>query len=217
MNKQTTIKEITDNKIVAIIRGVDQSQMIDVVNALVNGGIKLLEFTFDHINENCIDDTVNKIKLCKEYFGDKIYVGAGTVLNVEEVKKAVEAGAEFIISPNVNVEVIKKTSQLGKVSIPGALTPTEAVIAYEAGADFIKLFPAGELGRNYIKALMSPLKHIPFIAVGGITPYNFKEFLEIGVAGIGVGGELVLKSAIKENKYDEITKTAHKFTKNINI
>ncbi|MDI3540872.1 MAG: 2-dehydro-3-deoxyphosphogluconate aldolase / (4S)-4-hydroxy-2-oxoglutarate aldolase [Thermosediminibacterales bacterium] len=217
MNKQAVIKKIFDNKIIAIIRGVDRSLIIDVVNALVNGGITLLEFTFDHVNENYVEDTISKIKLCKKYFGDKVYVGAGTVLSVEEVEKAIDSGAEFIISPNVNVEVIKTTNQLNKVSIPGALTPTEVVTAYEAGADFIKLFPAGELGKNYIKALMSPLKHIPFLAVGGITPYNFKNFLEIGVAGVGVGGELVLKSAIKEKKYDEITRTAYKFTKNINI
>jgi 2-dehydro-3-deoxyphosphogluconate aldolase/(4S)-4-hydroxy-2-oxoglutarate aldolase len=215
MDKPYIKKQIKNNKIIAIIRGVRKEQIVDVVQALTAGGINLLEFTFDHINENYIEETVKKIEMCKSYFGEKVSVGAGTVLTIEEVQKAVNAGAEFIISPNVNNKVIEKTKQLDIVSIPGALTPTEAVNAYEAGADFIKLFPAGELGKNYIKALMSPLEHIPFIAVGGINTNNLREFLEIGLCGVGVGGQLINKKAINANDYNEITKIAKGFTKNI--
>lgn len=215
MEKQAIKQKIIDNKIVAIIRGVAEEQIIDTVKALVNGGVTLLEFTFDHVNKNCIEDTVSKIKLVNEHFGEQVCVGAGTVLTVEEVEKAVGAGAQFIISPNVNVEVIKKTNELNKISMPGALTPSEAVVADEAGADFVKLFPAGELGKNYIKAMMSPLKHIPYIAVGGVNPDNVSEFLEIGVCGVGVGGQLIDKQAIKEKDYNKITKIAEKFIKNI--
>jgi Entner-Doudoroff aldolase len=136
-----------------------------------------LEFTFDHLNKNCIEDNMKKLKITKEYFGDKVCIGAGTVLTVEEVEKAIKAGAEFIISPNTNIDVIKRVNELGKVSMPGALTPTEAVMAYDAGADYVKLFPAGELGKDYIKALMSPLQHIPFIAVGGIEVLSEKYFM----------------------------------------
>ncbi|MFT5875413.1 MAG: 2-dehydro-3-deoxyphosphogluconate aldolase/(4S)-4-hydroxy-2-oxoglutarate aldolase [Clostridium sp.] len=216
MDKQCIKDMITNNKIVAIIRGLEEKDIIDTVKALVDGGITLLEFTFDHTNANCIENTTSKIKLTKNYFRNQVCVGAGTVLNVEEVEKAIDAGAEFIISPNVNTEVIKRTNELDKVSIPGALTPTEAVIAYEAGADYVKLFPAGELGKNYIKALMAPLKHIPFMAVGGINSDNVSEFIEIGMCGVGIGGQLIDKKAIKEKNYDEITKIAKKFVKNIN-
>lgn len=215
MEKQDIKNLIDSNKIVAIIRGVDLNKTIDTVQALVDGGIVLLEFTFDHTNVNCIEDNIKKIRLVKEYFGNKICVGAGTVLNKEEVEKAIDAGAQFIISPNVNTDVIRRTNELGKVSIPGALTPTEAVKAYEAGADYVKLFPAGELGKSYIKALMSPLKHIPFMAVGGINPNNVRAFVEIGIAGLGVGGQLIDKKAIEENNYKKITEIAKEFIKNI--
>jgi 2-dehydro-3-deoxyphosphogluconate aldolase/(4S)-4-hydroxy-2-oxoglutarate aldolase len=210
------VKEVIEaKKIIAIIRGVDEKDAAKVVDALINGGINLLEFTFDHGKPNCIQATATKIKSCKEQFGEKVIVGAGTVLTVEEAERAIEAGAEFIISPNVNTDVIRKTKELGKISIPGATTPTEAIIAYEAGSDYIKLFPAGELGINYIKALMAPLMHIPFMVVGGITPDNCKSFLDLGVKGIGVGGQLINKNAIKEGKYSNITETAKKFTESI--
>lgn len=216
MNKQLIKEKINNKKIVAIIRGIDEKEIIDTVKALIDGGVTLLEFTFDHVNTYCIEETTNKIKMTKDYFGDQVCVGAGTVLYVKEVEKAIEAGAEFIISPNVNTEVIKRTNELDKVSMPGALTPTEAVIAYEAGADYVKLFPAGELGKNYIKALMSPLKHIPFIAVGGINPDNVVGFLELGVCGFGIGGNLIDKKAIKNKEYSKITEIAQNFYKNIN-
>ena len=208
-------KEIEESKIIAIIRGVEEIRILDVVDALIKGGIRLLEFTYDHAKMDYANSTVSKIKRCKVQFGDMVVIGAGTVLSIEEVDMAVEAGAEFIISPNVNIEVIKRTKELGRISIPGAMTASEVVTAYEAGADYVKLFPAGELGLNYIKALMAPLEHIPFMVVGGITPDNFRDYLKLGISGIGVGGKLINKEAIENKQYHLLTEAARKFTNNI--
>jgi 2-dehydro-3-deoxyphosphogluconate aldolase / (4S)-4-hydroxy-2-oxoglutarate aldolase len=197
---------------IAIIRGVEEEQILSTVKALLDGGISLVEVTFDHNQPNFLEATTNKIKKISETFGDRVLVGAGTVLTQEEVVSAVNAGAHYMISPNVSEAVIRKTVELGKVSIPGALTPTEAVFAYDAGADFVKLFPAGELGIKYIRALLGPMKHIPFMAVGGVTPANIKDFLDLGIAGVGIGGSLVNKETCKDT--EKLTEIANQFVQN---
>lgn len=215
MGKIETTRLIHKHKIIAIMRGIEENDLIGTVQAMINGGIQLVEVTFDHNQDNCIEKTINKIRKIIDSFGDQVSVGAGTVLTEKEVVSAVEAGAQFIISPNVDELVIKKATALNVVSIPGALTPTEAVLAYNLGADFVKLFPAGELGKSYIKALLAPLEHIPFLSVGGITPENVKEYLELGVCGVGVGSSLVNKKAINNKNYQLITSIAEQFTLNI--
>ena len=132
-----------------------------------------------------------------------------------EVEAACDAGACLVISPNVDLGVIRRTRQLGMVSMPGALTPTEIVAAYQAGADIVKLFPAGELGLGYIKAVRGPLGYIPMSAVGGVKPENVKEFLDAGVCGFGVGGQLVLSSAVKSGDDAAIEARAREFTQAI--
>ena len=138
-------------------------------------------------------------------------VGAGTVMTVEQVRQAAEAGAEYMISPNVDEEVIRETKRLGKVSIPGAMTPTEAAFAYKCGADIVKLFPAGLLGAAYIKAVKAPLKHIPVTAVGNVNVDNCAEFIKAGAVGVGVGGSLVSAKLVDEGRFDEITATAQAY------
>ena len=138
-------------------------------------------------------------------------VGAGTVMTVEQVRQAAEAGAEYMISPNVDEAVIGETKRLGKVSIPGAMTPTEAAFAHKCGADIVKLFPAGLLGAAYIKAVKAPLKHIPVTAVGNVTVENCAEFIRAGAVGVGVGGSLVSATLVDEGKFDEITATARAY------
>lgn len=129
----------------------------------------------------------------------------------ENVKQAAGAGAEYIISPNINESVIKKTKQLGLISIPGALTPSEIINAHQMGADIVKLFPAATLGLEYIKAILSPINHIPITAVGGITSENARSFIDIGCLGVGVGGNLVNKKLVDENKFETIKKLAYTF------
>lgn len=203
------IKEtILEKKIIAIIRGVTSDHIVQTVQALLDGGICCVEVTYDQMNESGISETLKSIGLLKKTFGEKLALGAGTVLTTGQADSAAAAGAEYIISPNTDTAVIKRTKELGKVSIPGALTPTEVVKAYNAGADIIKIFPVGNLGLGYIKALCGPLGYIPMLAVGGVSPENIKDFIDSGVCGVGIGSNLVNTKLIAAGHYDEIARLA---------
>ncbi|OON95985.1 MAG: 2-dehydro-3-deoxyphosphogluconate aldolase [Candidatus Epulonipiscioides saccharophilum] len=207
--KQNVINAILEHKIIAIVRGVASPDILDTVEALKNGGIKLLEITFNQKDKNTLDNTKRLISMVTEkYSNEEICIGAGTVMNEQQVIAAHEAGAKYFISPNTNVNVIRKVNELGGVSIPGALTPTEAQIAYEAGADFVKLFPAGDLGPGYVKSVCAPLNHIPFLAVGGINASNYLEYMKTGIKGVGIGGNLVDLNAIANKDFEKLTKLA---------
>ena len=210
--KEETIELIQKNKIIAIMRNVEIKKIVKTAEALYNGGIRLIEVTFNQHSATGPEDAIASIRMIAENFGDSICVGAGTVINLEQLSLANDAGVKYIISPNVSTEVIKKTGDYGMVSIPGAMTPTEIISAYNDGADFVKIFPAGNLGVNYIKAISSPINYIPLIAVGGINDKNCSEFFNNGVVGIGVGGDLVNLKLIQENMFDEITILAKKYT-----
>ncbi|WP_317855221.1 bifunctional 4-hydroxy-2-oxoglutarate aldolase/2-dehydro-3-deoxy-phosphogluconate aldolase [Chakrabartyella piscis] len=205
------LEELLQHKVVAIVRGVSSKYILDTVQALKDGGIHAVEITFDQKSREKYEDTLVSLKIIKSHFGDSIGLGVGTVMTAETVKEACDCGAEYIISPNVSESVIRETKKLGLLSIPGALTPTEAALAYEYGADVVKLFPAGNLGKGYIKALMGPLNHIPFMAVGGVNSENVKEFMDIGVVGVGIGGNLVNVSAIENGEFDKITAAAKEY------
>lgn len=151
--------------------------------------------------------------MLKEKFAGKIIPGAGTVITLEQLQMAYDAGAQYIISPNVDVEIIRRTKELGLISLPGAMTPSEIVEAYKAGADFVKVFPVGNLGPAYIKALKAPLSHIPLMAVGGVNEKNAADFLKAGASGLGVGGNLVNKEWIANGEWEKITALAAEFVK----
>lgn len=212
MTHEQVLARIQEEKLVAILRGVPMDRIDGVVSALVRGGVRILEFTFDHAEPDCVKANAEKIRRTVEKFGDQVLVGCGTTLTIEEVEAAHDAGACLVISPNVDMAVIRRTKQLDMVSMPGALTPTEIVAAYEMGADIVKLFPAGELGLGYIKAVRGPLKHIPMSAVGGVKPENVSEYLDAGVCGFGVGGPLVLAKAVKSGDDAAIEERAKAFT-----
>jgi len=209
---ESTIECIAKNKIIAIARNVPLDKIISVGQALYDGGIRLIEVTFNQSSSSGMQDTKQAIKVLCDKFGDKLCIGAGTVMSVEQAQIAYDAGAKYLISPNVDVNVIKKTNDLGIVSIPGALTPSEIAIAYNAGAHFVKLFPAGTLGIDYIKAVMAPINYIPMLAVGGVDEKNIKDFLNIGLKGVGVGSNIVNNKLINEGKFEELTKLAKLFT-----
>jgi 2-dehydro-3-deoxyphosphogluconate aldolase/(4S)-4-hydroxy-2-oxoglutarate aldolase len=208
-------EEILDNKIVAIVRGVKPGQMLRTVEALYQGGIKLLEVTFDQTSPETLAETKASLELIAKSSSQEILMGAGTVVTVDQVDTAIKCGAEYIISPNTDVNVIQRTKELGKISIPGAFTPSEAIIAYQAGADLVKLFPAGLLGAGYVKALRGPLGYIPFVAVGGIDVNNVQDFLKAGVKGVGIGGNLVDVKAINKGEYHKLTEVARKYMEKI--
>lgn len=202
---------IKETKVVAIVRAIDSKYIIDLAKSLMAGGIKCIEVTFNQASTDGSIDTLTSIKTLKDTFGDDLAVGAGTVLSVDDVVRAKEAGAEYIISPNVDEAVIRKTKELGMISMPGALTPSEAVFAYQCGADIVKLFPAGVFGADYIKAVTAPLNHIPFVAVGGVNATNKNSFLDAGCVGVGVGGNLVNKDLIESGKWNDITNYAKEY------
>ena len=206
--RESIIELIEKEKIIAIVRGAEPEQCEAVAKALYAGGIRLMEITYDQKRPESWQATANAIgALAREYEG-RMFVGAGTVTCTQLVELTARAGGAFIISPDTDVEVIKKTRELGLVSMPGALTPSEIKTAHNAGADFVKLFPAGSLGAGYLKAVKAPLSHIKLMAVGGVNEENAAEFLKAGAAGLGVGGNLAKKAWIEAGEYDRLTAAA---------
>lgn len=206
------LNKILEGKIIAIVRGIPSDEVVGLAEALVKGGISCIEVTFDQSSEEKARDTLKAISNIHKTLGDRVCVGAGTVMTTQQVEAAAAAGAEYMISPNTNAAVIAKTKELDKVSIPGAMTPSEVAEAYELGADIVKMFPAGVLGTTYIKAVKAPLKHIPVTAVGGVNPANCADFIRAGAVGVGVGGNLVSPQLVKEGRFDEITTIAKSYT-----
>lgn len=209
---QAVLHQILEDRIIAIVRGIPSGEITGLAQALRAGGIRCMEVTFDPSNPERDADTLASIRAIRETLGGDVCVGAGTVMTAELVRLAAEAGAEYMISPHVSEEVIRETKRLGKISIPGAMTPTEVERAYSLGADIVKIFPAGVLGPGYIRALKAPLKHIPLTAVGGVTADNCAEFIKAGASGVGVGGNLVSSRLVSEAKFDEISAIAKSYT-----
>ena len=202
---------ILDNRIIAILRDVDAENIVDVINALVGGGIISIEIPLNHSTPAAKAASLRTIQKSHETFGDQIFLGAGTILSPEEAEAAANAGAKYIISPNMDPETIKKTKALGLFSMPGAMTPSEIADAYKNGADIVKIFPAGNLGADYIKAIKGPLGFIPFAAVGGVNLENAGKLLQAGYHMIAVGGNLADKKAIQDGDFRKISSLARAY------
>lgn len=209
--REQVIQNILTYKVIAIVRGVYGEDCLHLAEALYAGGIRLLEVTFDQAKPEDHQKTADTIGLLCENLGDKMDFGAGTVTTPELVTLTKNAGGRFVISPDTNESVIRATIDAGMVSIPGALTPTEVLSAHRFGADFVKLFPAGDLGSGYVKAVHAPLNHIQLLAVGGVNEKNIGAFLAAGAVGVGVGGNLVNKNWIAAGEFDKITALAKEF------
>ena len=201
-------KAVRDTRVIAIIRGYAPDVCLRLAEAYADGGIRLVEVTFNQKAPETWKDTVAAIRAIRERFAGEVRAGAGTVLTEEQLSMCVDAGGEYMITPNVNAELIRSCVARGLVAMPGAMTPSEAVTAWSAGASFVKLFPAGSLGAGYVKAVRAPLSHIPFLAVGGITPDNIAEFMRVGCVGAGVGGILSNKAWIESGEWNRITEVA---------
>ena len=215
LNREEIIKDIENKKIIVIMRGFTDEQLVRSVEAMANGGIGLVEITFDQSGAVSDGQIAKKIRMLKDHFKDRVRIGAGTVMTEEQVQFAYEAGAEYIISPDCYEPVIRRTRELGMVSMPGCFTPTEAANAHRYGADFVKLFPNSEVNTSYLKALAVPLSHIKFLAVGGVNANNMKEYLNAGAKGIGVATAIADKAAIANGNYQKITELAKKFTEQL--
>ncbi len=212
IEKQEVIKAIEQHKIIAILRNIDKDKLIPLVNSLYDGGIRLIEVPF---SESDTDETVEKISVLAKAFEGKMYVGAGTVLNDEQVRKTKLAGGSFIISPNTDEKVIKTTYSCGMISMPGIFTPTELVDAIKYGADYVKIFPATLGGAEFIKAVLAPISNAKIIAVGGVTDKNLKDFITAGAIGVGVGSAIADKELVDREDFKAITENALKYTEQL--
>lgn len=211
MSKEV-LERIKKEKIIAIVRNIPTENCIKLAKALYDGGIRIMEITFNQSNPDLWKETTSSIERVREEFGEKMTIGAGTVVSEEQLKLAHDAGAQLIISPDSNEKIIRGTKELDMVSIPGAMTPTEVLSAYNWGADFVKIFPAGALGTSYLKAIFAPINHVPILAVGGVNEDNLESYLAVGAAGAGIGGNLVKSEFIKNGQFDKITQTASLIT-----
>lgn len=215
--KEEVVKFIEDNKIIAICRGIYGDKLVQLVDALYKGGVKLVEVTFDQNDENCVKNTAEAIKLLVSRFKGKVKIGAGTVITAKQVFAAKNAGAEYILSPNADVEIVRIANEIGLVTIPGAMTPSEIIAANKAGADFVKLFPAGTLGLNYAKDLLGPINNVKFIATAGVTPENLGDFLSLGFAGAGISNYLTNKKLVNAGEFDILSKHAKELVEIANL
>lgn len=204
----SVLSQILEHKIIAIVRGVRPEDVLPLAEAMYKGGIRLLEVTMNSA------DPLAVIKEVCASMGDKMIIGAGTVLDAATAREAAAAGARFILSPVLEPEVIKTARELGVVSIPGAYTATEIYAAYKQGADMIKVFPATSAA--YIKDITAPLPKMHLLPTGGITPENIRDFQQAGAAGFGIGSALVnAKSAVTPEYLQQLTEKSQQFIRAI--
>ncbi len=209
MNQQKQLELLQQEKIVAIIRSEKSDQIVNVAKALVAGGVSILEVTFT------VPNALRIIEAVADQLGDKILLGAGTVLDSETARSAMLAGAEFFVSPGTSLPVIETCRRYGKSVFPGAFTPTEVIQAWQAGCDAVKVFPCDSVGYKHIKALKGPLPQIPLIPTGGINKDNAADFIDAGALAVGVGSSLAPKSAIESGDFDTIKACAEEFVATI--
>ncbi len=203
------LEKLLEHKIVAILRGIEDREADGAAGALIDGGIRLMEVTMNTEGATTI------IERWRVRFGADAWIGAGTVLDVDYAKRAIDAGAQFLISPNLDEEVIAYGSERGVAVWPGVMTPTEIVKALKAGASAVKLFPMGTLGIGYLKEIRGPLDKVPIMATGGVDLSNIKDYFAAGANAVGMGGKLVSLDWIKEGRLDLVTERARQFTEAI--
>lgn len=206
MTKQEILSSIIEIGIVPVVRAPSAEAAVRAVEAIYEGGIRAAEITMT------VPGALRALEKVADALGDRIVLGAGTVLDAETVRAAMLAGAEFFVSPGLKLETIEMARRYSKVSIPGALTPTEVLAAWDAGADIVKIFPCGNVGGpKYIKALKAPFPHIEMIPTGGVNLETAGEFLKAGACAVAVGAELVDARSLKEGRYDVIVERARQY------
>ena len=199
-----TLSRIADSGVVAVLRGVDADQLVAIAEALQAGGVDVVEITAD------TPAVTDLIETLTDTFDDLV-VGTGTVLDAETARSTIAAGAAFVVSPSLHEDVIETCNRYGVVCAPGVMTPTEAIRGYEAGADFVKVFPAKTVGPDHLAAMKGPLGQIPLMPTGGVGPTNAGEYVEAGAFAVGAGGALVDYEAAARGDYEVITETAREF------
>ena len=206
MTAKEILSSITEIGIVPVVRTSSAESAIKAVEAIYKGGIRAAEITMT------VPGAVRALEKVADQFGGKIMLGAGTVLDPETARACMLAGAEFFVCPSLRISVIEMAKRYSKVVCPGALTPTEVITAWEAGADVVKIFPCGNVGgAKYIKALKGPFPQVEMIPTGGVNLETAGEFLKAGACALGVGGELVDARTVKEDRYEVIEERARQF------
>ncbi|HWE36027.1 MAG TPA: bifunctional 4-hydroxy-2-oxoglutarate aldolase/2-dehydro-3-deoxy-phosphogluconate aldolase [Isosphaeraceae bacterium] len=205
MSRETTLRRILDGGIIAVVRAESGERLAQVVRALAEGGVTAAEITFT------VPDAVDVIRTVREELGDRVVLGAGTVLDPETARAALLAGAEYIVAPTVNLDVIRLCRRYDKVVMPGAFTPTEVLAAWEAGADVVKVFPAEFGGPAYLKALRGPLPQVRLMPTGGVDLTTAPAFLQAGACCLGVGGSLVDAKAVASGDFGRLRDLASQF------
>jgi 2-dehydro-3-deoxyphosphogluconate aldolase / (4S)-4-hydroxy-2-oxoglutarate aldolase len=205
-SKEQALKLIHRVGLIPIVRTPSADDALRAAEAIIAAGIGIAEITMT------VPNALGVLEQVAKRFGDKVLLGAGTILDKESCNAAISAGAEFIVTPSLDLGVIETARKLDKTCIPGALTPTEIFAAWKGGADLVKVFPCGPVGGpKYIKALKGPFPDIPFVPTGGVTLETTTDYIRAGSAAVAVGGELVNLAALRAGKADEITATARKF------
>ncbi len=210
-NKEKNLQDIVNCGVVAIVRVESAQEAIEVCGAIAKGGVKPIEITMT------VPGAIDAIKEFKSTVKDEVLVGAGTVLDPETARAVILAGAEFVVSPTLNLEVIEVCRRYSKIVIPGTFTPTEILTAWEAGADIVKVFPATMGGPKYLMDIRGPLPQIRLMPTGGVNVENTPDFIRAGAVAVAAGTSLVDKKAVSERRYDIITENAKKFVEAVKL
>jgi 2-dehydro-3-deoxyphosphogluconate aldolase/(4S)-4-hydroxy-2-oxoglutarate aldolase len=206
MKRDEILRSILDTGVVPVVRTSSAETAVRAIEAVYNGGIRAAEITMT------VPGAVKALEKLADAFGDKLVLGAGTVLDPETARICMLAGAEFFVTPALNIKTIEMVKRYSKVIMPGALTPTEIVTAWEAGADFVKVFPCGAVGgAKYIKSLKAPLPHIEMVPTGGVSLETTADFLRAGASAVAVGAELIDAKTIGEGRYEVFEARARQF------
>lgn len=205
MSRHEDLTRVLSSGIVAVIRSTSSEQLVEVAKALYEGGVDVLEVTFT------VPRALDIIAAVRKTLGDKVLLGAGTVLDPETARAAFLAGAEFLVAPTVNLDVIRMGNRYDKLVMPGAFTPTEVLTAWEAGAQVIKVFPAEVGGPGYLKALHGPLPQVRLLPTGGVNLQTIADFLKAGACAVGLGGALVEPKAVEAGDMARITSLAQQY------
>src|SRR5438309_5996211 len=205
MSKENQLRQVLDCGIVAVVRSPDSQQLVEVARALAEGGVTVVEITMS------VPNALDVLKQVRQALGDRLLLGAGTVLDAETARAVLLAGAEYVVAPTLNLDVIRLCRRYDKLVMPGAFTPTEILTAWEAGADIVKVFPADVLGPAFFKALRAPLPQIRLMPTGGVDLGTAAAFLKAGACCLGVGGQLVEPKAIAAGNFDRIRDLARQY------
>jgi 2-dehydro-3-deoxyphosphogluconate aldolase/(4S)-4-hydroxy-2-oxoglutarate aldolase len=205
MSKESQLRQVLECGIVAVVRSPDSQQLVEVARALADGGVSVVEITMT------VPDALEVLRRVRQALGERLLLGAGTVLDTETARAAFLAGAEYIVAPTLNLDVIRLCQRYDKLVMPGAFSPTEILAAWEAGADIVKVFPADVVGPAFFKAVRAPLPQVRLMPTGGVDLNTAAAFLKAGACCLGIGGQLVEAEAVAERSFERIRDLARQY------